>query len=162
MGRSKALLSRILCCFEAREIQNASHPLLFCRPIAESVWQCSAFKKSALSEPIQFLLRPKSTRQDSNKRGCVFPFPFPVWSWFCWYALLIWENRRQDSILATIYKQDRFSVSCLVLSSITGKHFFFLFLTAISSVNHANCKYIYENADMNLLWKYSIHWHQYS
>ena len=118
MGRSKALLSRILCCFEAREIQNASQcPLLFCRPIAESVWQCSAFKKSALSEPIQFLLRPKSTRQDSNKRGCVFPIPFPVWSWFCWYALLIWENRRQDSILATIYKQDRFcvSLSCLVL-----------------------------------------------
>ena len=78
---------------------------------------CSAFKKSALSEPIQFLLRPKSTRQDSNKRGCVFPFPFPVWFWFCSYSLLIWENWRQDSSLATIYKQVRFcvSLSCLVL-----------------------------------------------
>ena len=50
---------------------------------------CAVHLKWVHSEPIQMLLRPKSTRQDSNKRGCVFPFPFPVWFWFCWWALLI-------------------------------------------------------------------------
>ena len=108
--------------FEFRTTRKQTHSpssflQAYCRMQRVCGSVCSAFKKSALSEPIQFLLRPKSTRQDSNKRGCVFPFPFPVWSWFCWYALLIWENRRQDSILATIYKQDRFcvSLSCVVL-----------------------------------------------
>ena len=92
-------------------------PLFFSTGLLQRVCGCAVHLRRVHSEPIQLLLRPKSTRQDSNKRGCVFPFPFPVWSWFCWYALLIWENRRQDSILATIYKQDRFcvSLSCLVL-----------------------------------------------
>ena len=38
-----------------------------------------AFEKSALRAHTVLLLRPKSIRQDSKKRGCVFPFPFPVW-----------------------------------------------------------------------------------
>ena len=41
--------------------------------------QCIVGECTEYSEAIQLLLRPKSTIQDSNKRGCVFPFPFPVW-----------------------------------------------------------------------------------
>ena len=57
------------------EQQEREHtgPVLFYRPIAESVWLCSAFLKRVHSEPIQLLLRPKSTIQVRFKqeRLCV-------------------------------------------------------------------------------------------
>ena len=90
-----------------------TQPLFFS---AESVWLCSAFKKSALrAHTVAIEAKKHNTR--FKQESTVFPFPFPVWFWFCSYSLLIWENWRQDSSLATIYKQVRFcvSLSCLVL-----------------------------------------------
>ena len=72
---------------EQQERKHTSH-LLFYRPIAESVWLCSASQKSALrAHTVAIEAKKHNTR--FKQESTVFPFPFPVWFWFCSYSLLI-------------------------------------------------------------------------
>ena len=104
--------------FEFRTTRKQTHSpssflQAYCR---ECVAVQCIFKKSALrAHTVAIEAKKHNTR--FKQESTVFPFPFPVWFWFCSYSLLKWENWRQDSSLATIYKQVRFcvSLSCLVL-----------------------------------------------
>ena len=60
--------------FEFRTTRKQTHraPLLFCRPIAESVWLCSAFIKRVHSEPIQVAIEAqKHKTRFKQERLCV-------------------------------------------------------------------------------------------
>ena len=60
------------------EQQENKHtaPLLFCRPFAESVWLCSAFKKSALRAHTVAIEAKKHNTRFKQERLCVLCFPF--------------------------------------------------------------------------------------
>ena len=59
--------------FEFRTTRKQIHraPLLFCRPIAESVWLCSAFEKSALRAHTVAIEAQKHKTRFKQERLCV-------------------------------------------------------------------------------------------